>query len=137
MAAATGPGGPPADIDLIGCKASQRICDIVGRVRRAGTAAGTVPSEDSQPRRRNMISSAVATTIWEPTPANQKAEKLVIRPIIQPKFCPKKPVKKLRGKNTVAMMVSCFITTFKRLDTVDRWVSRARSGDPGSCRRGR
>ena len=41
----------------------------------------------------------------------------------QLKFWPKKPVRKLRGRNTVAMMVSCFMTTLSRLDTVDRWVS--------------
>ena len=112
-------------MDLMGCRASQRICVIIGRVRLAGTAAGTVPSDESQPRRRNMTSRAPATTICEPTPTAQKAEKLVIRPIIQPKFCPKNPVKKLSGKKTVAMMVSCFMTTFSRFDTVDRWVSSA------------
>ncbi len=41
------------------------------------------------------------------------------------KFWPKKPVMNPRGKNTVAMMVSCFMTTLRRLDTVDRWVSMA------------
>ena len=39
------------------------------------------------------------------------------------KFCPKNPVRKVKGKKTVAMMVSCFITTLSRFDTVERWVS--------------
>ena len=39
------------------------------------------------------------------------------------KFWPKNPVRKLRGRKMVAMIVSCFITTFSRLDTVDTWVS--------------
>ena len=36
---------------------------------------------------------------------------------------PKKPVRKLSGRKMVAMMVSCFITTLRRFDTVERCVS--------------
>ena len=39
------------------------------------------------------------------------------------KFCPKNPVRKLSGRKMVAMIVNCFITEFRRLDTVERWVS--------------
>ena len=37
------------------------------------------------------------------------------------KFWPKNPVRKLSGRNTVAMMASCFMTTLSRLDTVEIW----------------
>ena len=38
----------------------------------------------------------------------------------QPKFWPKKPVRKDSGRNTVAMIVSCFMTSFSRFDTMER-----------------
>ena len=47
-------------------------------------------------------------------PATRKAGRLMIRFIIQARFCPKNPVRKLSGRKMVAMMVSCFMTTFKR-----------------------
>jgi len=37
----------------------------------------------------------------------------------------KNPVMKVAGRNTVAMIVSCFMTTLRRLETVERWVSSA------------
>ena len=39
---------------------------------------------------------------------------------IQPKFWPKKPVMKVSGRKIVAMIVSCFITTLSRFETVER-----------------
>ena len=36
------------------------------------------------------------------------------------KFCPKKPVRKVSGRKIVAMIVSCFITSFWRLACVER-----------------
>jgi len=39
---------------------------------------------------------------------------------IQPKFCPKKPVSQASGRKMVAMIVSCFITLLRRLETVER-----------------
>ncbi len=38
----------------------------------------------------------------------------------KPKFWPKKPVSQLSGRKMVAMIVSCFMTLFSRLETVDR-----------------
>ena len=38
----------------------------------------------------------------------------------QPKFIPKKPVMNDSGRNTVPTIVSCFITSFWRLLTVER-----------------
>jgi hypothetical protein len=58
-----------------------------------------------------------------PTPA--KTGSPPKRPTVQEKFCPKKPVRKVIGKNTVAIIVSCFMTTLSRLETVDKCVSRA------------
>jgi hypothetical protein len=39
---------------------------------------------------------------------------------MKPKFCPKNPVSQLRGRKTVAMIVSCFITELRRFETVER-----------------
>ena len=38
----------------------------------------------------------------------------------QPKFWPKNPVSHDNGRNTVAMMVSCFVTSLSRFETTDR-----------------
>ncbi len=58
-------------------------------------------------------------------PTTRKTAKLPSRVTIQPKFWPKKPVRKLMGKKMVAMIVSCFMTTLSRFDTVERCVSIA------------
>jgi hypothetical protein len=44
---------------------------------------------------------------------------------MKPEFCPKDPVSQLRGRKTVAMIVSCFITELKRFETVERLTSIA------------
>jgi hypothetical protein len=41
----------------------------------------------------------------------------------QPRFWPKNPVRNDSGRNTVAIMVSCFITSLSRLDTIDMYAS--------------
>jgi hypothetical protein len=43
--------------------------------------------------------------------------------IMYAKFCPKNPVRKLSGRKIVAIIVSCFMTTLRRLETVERCVS--------------
>jgi hypothetical protein len=54
-----------------------------------------------------------------PRPRPRKAGRLASRSVIQPKFWLKKPVMKLSGRNTEAMMVSCFMTPFRRFECVD------------------
>jgi hypothetical protein len=46
-------------------------------------------------------------------------------PVNQAKFWPKNPVMNVRGRNTVAMIASCFITPLRRFDTVDVYTSIA------------
>ena len=57
--------------------------------------------------------------------ASQKCQGAVIRPTSAPKFMPKKPVKNVSGRNSVANTVSRVIRRFRRLDTVDRYTSMA------------
>ena len=44
---------------------------------------------------------------------------------IQLKFCPKKPVMKVSGRKIVAISASCLVTSFSRLETVERYASLA------------
>ena len=43
---------------------------------------------------------------------------------ISPRFCRRTRSGTDSGRNTVAMMVSCFITSLSRLDTIDMYASR-------------
>ncbi len=58
-----------------------------------------------------------------PIPRARKAPREPSRTTIQAKFWPKNPVRNDSGRNTVAMMVSCFITSLSRLDTIDMYAS--------------
>jgi len=81
---------------------------------------GTVPLAVNHPRRRKKTIRPMTVNTCSPMPAPMKTGRLPRRATIHPKFWPKKPVRKLRGKKMVAMMVSCFMTTLSRLETVDR-----------------
>ncbi len=67
--------------------------------------------------------SPTTVTMSTPTARTQKAHVDPIHRTSKAKFWPKKPVRKLSGRKMVAMIVSCFITTLSRFDTVERCVS--------------
>ena len=58
-----------------------------------------------------------------PTPMPKKAERDPIRSTSQAKFWPKNPVRYDSGRKIVAMIVSCYICWFIRLDTIDMYAS--------------
>jgi hypothetical protein len=74
----------------------------------------------NQPRRRNSTNSPAAAASSEPMPNARKAGRPPSLTTSQPKFWPKNPVRKVSGRKTVAMTVSCFITSLSRFDTIDR-----------------
>jgi hypothetical protein len=78
---------------------------------------------NSQPRRRNMNSRIRTAATSVPIPKMRNAAREPSRLTSQPRFWPKNPVRKDSGRNTVAMMVSCFITSLSRLDTTDMYAS--------------
>ena len=138
------PGGPAQAARLPGAR---RLRGLVDRLRgpHGGAAPGPAPlllrarltdqppapaaatrqtvGPPSQPRRRNTKISPTTVTMSTATASTQKLHVDPIQRTRKAKFWPKNPVRKLRGKKMVAMMVSCFITTFRRFDTVDRCVS--------------
>ena len=56
-----------------------------------------------------------------PTPRTQNVHAVLMSSVtMKPKFWPKKPVMNDSGRKIVAITVSCFITSFWRLLTVER-----------------
>src|SRR5580658_3358771 len=80
-------------------------------------------SRHIQPRRRNSVSRRTTATTSVPRPRPKKAPADPRLFTSQPKFWPKKPVRNDSGRNTVAMIVSRFITSLSRLDTTDMYAS--------------
>ncbi len=91
-----------------------------GRAQDRGRGQGRVTGRQIQPRRRNSQHRPATAATSVPMPRIRKAGRLPRRPTSQAKFWPKNPVRNDSGRNTVAMMVSCFITSLSRLDTIDR-----------------
>ena len=62
-------------------------------------------------------------TISRPNPKMKNGMPPVMCPTRNEKFPTEESREVAQGQEMVAMMVSCFITPFNRLDTVDTWVS--------------
>jgi hypothetical protein len=73
-----------------------------------------------KPARRKYMNSRAQDTSSPPIPKTRKTQSESMWFTSQPKFWPKKPVRKVSGRKIVAMTVSCFMTTFRRLETFER-----------------
>jgi hypothetical protein len=73
-----------------------------------------------KPERWKYIQRPTQGTINPPMPKTRKTQSESMRLTSQPKFWPKNPVTKVSGRKIVAMIVSCFMTTFRRLETCER-----------------
>jgi drug/metabolite transporter (DMT)-like permease len=73
-----------------------------------------------KPARRNHTNSRAQGTSSPPIPKTRKTQNELMCFTSQPKFWPKNPVTNVSGRKIVAMIVSCFMTTFRRLETFER-----------------